>query len=426
MADLSCTIAGIKSPNPFWLASAPPTDKKYNVERAFAAGWGGVVWKTLGEDPPVVNMSSRYGGHMDANRQLIGINNIELISDRPLDVNLREIAEVKKAWPDRAMVVSLMAVMEEEAWAGLIKKIEATGADGLELNLGCPHGMCERGMGSAIGQVPEMVEQVTRWAKAATNMPVLVKLTPNITNILWSAEAAKRGGADGVSLINTVNSIVGVDLDVMAPNPVVDGKGSHGGYCGPAVKPIALNMVAEIGRNPDTAALPISGIGGVTTWRDAAEFIALGADNVQVCTAVMNYGFRIVEDMIDGLSDWMDSKGLTSVAEFSGMAVKNTVDWNELNINYDVKAVIDPDLCIDCGRCHIACEDTSHQAIAVSGTPGNRVFSVVDEDCVGCNLCSLVCPVPSCITMEPVATDKPYVTWPNDPRNPLRPKQAAE
>jgi len=419
MADLRCTIAGITSPNPFWLASAPPTDKKYNVERAFAAGWGGVVWKTLGEDPPVVNMSSRYGGHLDANRQMIGMNNIELISDRPLDVNLQEIAEVKKAWPDRAMVVSLMAVMEEQAWAGLIRKIEATGADGVELNLGCPHGMCERGMGSAIGQVPEMVEQVTRWAKAATSMPVLVKLTPNITNILWSAEAAKRGGADAVSLINTVNSIVGVDLDAMAPTPVVDGKGSHGGYCGPAVKPIALNMVAEIARNPDTASLPISGIGGVGTWRDAAEFIALGAYNVQVCTAVMTYGFRIVEDMIDGLSDWMDAKALPRVSSFSGMAMKNTVDWNQLNINFDTKAVIDQDLCIDCGRCHIVCEDTSHQAIAVNRAGNKRVFTVVNDDCVGCNLCSLVCPVPECISMQPVDTGKPYLTWPEDPRNPM-------
>jgi len=420
MADLRCTIAGITSPNPFWLASAPPTDKKYNVERAFAAGWGGVVWKTLGEDPPVINMSSRYGGHLDANRQMIGMNNIELISDRPLDVNLQEIAEVKKAWPDRAMVVSLMAVMEEQAWAGLIKKIEATGADGVELNLGCPHGMCERGMGSAIGQVPEMVEQVTRWAKAATNMPVLVKLTPNITNILWSAEAAKRGGADAVSLINTVNSIVGVDLDAMAPTPVVDGKGSHGGYCGPAVKPIALNMVAEIARNPETASLPISGIGGVGTWRDAAEFIALGAYNVQVCTAVMTYGFRIVEDMIDGLSDWMDAKDLPRVSSFSGMAMKNTVDWNQLNINFDAKAVIDQDLCIDCGRCHIVCEDTSHQAIAANRAGNKRVFSVVNDDCVGCNLCSLVCPAPDCISMQPVDTGKPYLTWPEDPRNPMR------
>jgi dihydropyrimidine dehydrogenase (NAD+) subunit PreA len=420
MADLTCTLAGIKSPNPFWLASAPPTDKKYNVERAFAAGWGGVVWKTLGEDPPVVNMSSRYGGHMDANRRLLGINNIELISDRPLEVNLREITEVKRDWPDRALVVSLMAIMEERSWAGLAEKIAAAGADGLELNLGCPHGMCERGMGSAIGQVPEMVEKVTRWVKNAVGIPVIVKLTPNVTDILVPASAARAGGADGVALINTVNSIVGVDLDVMAPTPTVDGKGSHGGYCGPAVKPIALNMVAEIARDPITRGLPISGIGGVSSWRDAAEFLALGAHGTQVCTAAMTYGFRIVEDMVDGLSDWMDQRGFKTLQDFIGMAVPNVVDWNELNINYDTKAVIDTEKCIDCGRCHIACEDTSHQAIAIDRGETKRIFSVVDEDCVGCNLCSLVCPVPDCITMKPVDNGKPYLTWPEDPRNPMR------
>ena len=431
MADLRSTIAGIRSPNPFWLASAPPTDKAYNVVRAFKAGWGGVVWKTLGEDPPVVNVSSRYGAHLDTDRRMIGLNNIELISDRPLAVNLQEIIEVKRDWPDRAMVVSLMARIEEDAWANLARRIAETGAaDGLELNLGCPHGMCERGMGSAIGQVPEMVEQVTRWVKNAVNLPVIVKLTPNITNILWSAEAAKRGGADAISLINTVNSIVAVDLDAMAPTPVVDGKGSHGGYCGPAVKPIALNMVAEIARNPDTRDMPVSGIGGVTTWRDAAEFLALGATNVQVCTAAMTYGFKIVEDMIGGLSNWMDEKGYRTLDELSGRAVRNVVNWNDLNMNFSTKAVIDPALCIDCGRCHIVCEDTSHQAIRIDWEngqgEGRRVFTVVNEECVGCNLCSHVCPVPDCITMVPEQTDLPYVTWPNDARNPMRVPEAAE
>ncbi|WP_142848399.1 NAD-dependent dihydropyrimidine dehydrogenase subunit PreA [Telmatospirillum sp. J64-1] len=419
MADLRCNIAGITAPNPFWLASAPPTDKAYNVVRAFEAGWGGVVWKTLGEDPPVVNVSSRYGAHYDIDRRLLGINNIELISDRPLEVNLREIAEVKKAWPDRAMVVSLMARMEEQAWADLARRIEAAGADGLELNLGCPHGMCERGMGSAIGQVPEMVEQVTRWVKAATRLPVIVKLTPNITNILWSAEAAKRGGADGISLINTVNSIISVDLDAMAPTPIVDGVGTHGGYCGPAVKPMALNMVAEIARNGFTAGIPISGIGGVTTWRDAAEFLALGASGVQVCTAAMTYGFKIVEDMISGLSNWMDEKGYENLDQVTGRAVRNVVDWNALNMNFSTKALIDPALCIDCGRCHIACEDTSHQAIRIVQGEGKRLFTVENEDCVGCNLCLHVCPVPGCITMHPEENGLPYVTWPEDARNPM-------
>ncbi len=425
MADLNCTIAGIESINPFWLASAPPTDKYYNVVRAFEAGWGGVVWKTLGEDPPVVNVSSRYGAHHDSGRGVIGINNIELISDRPLDVNLQEIEQCRKEWPDRVIIGSMMAPIDEQAWKELAIKIANSGVQGIELNLGCPHGMCERGMGSAIGQVPEMVEQTTRWVREAVDIPVFNKLTPNITNILWPAEAAKQGGAHAVSLINTVNSIVSVDLDAMAPNPVVGGKGTHGGYCGSAVKPIALNMVAEIARAQETQGIDISAIGGIETWKDAAEFIALGANALQVCTAAMLYGFRIVDDMIDGLSAFMDQKGYKSIEDFRGMAVKNTVDWNELNMNFDTKAFIDPDKCIECGRCHIACEDTSHQAIDFSvAEDGKRRFTVVDEECVGCNLCAHVCPVPDCIEMRPVEDDKPYVTWPEHPLNPM--KAAAE
>jgi len=420
MANLNCKVAGIESINPFWLASAPPTDKYINVVRAFEAGWAGVVWKTLGEDPPVINMASRYGVHKNGNQHIVGINNIELISDRPLQINLDEIRRVRKEWPDRVIIGSMMAVIEEKVWKELAIAIAETGVQGLELNLGCPHGMCERGMGSAIGQVPEMVEKVTRWVKDVVDIPVFTKLTPNITNILWSAEAAQQGGADAVSLINTVNSIVSVDLDQMAPTPVVDGKGTHGGYCGTAVKPIALNMVAEISRNQPTKDLQISAIGGIETWRDAAEFIALGADGLQVCTAAMLYGFRIVDGMIAGLSDWMDEKGYASIDDFRGMAVGNTVDWNELNINYDTKAFIDPESCIECGRCHIACEDTSHQAIKFDvSKEGKRTFTVIDDECVGCNLCAHICPVPDCIEMRPVDNGLPHMTWPEHPLNPM-------
>ena len=423
MADLKCNIAGIESINPFWLASAPPTDKYTNVVRAFEAGWGGVVWKTLGEDPPVINVSSRYGVHKNNNRSIVGINNIELISDRPLQTNLDEIRQVRKEWPDRVIIGSMMAVIEERAWKELAIKIADAGVQGIELNLGCPHGMCERGMGSAIGQVPEMVEKVTRWVKDVVDIPVFTKLTPNITNILWSAEAAMKGGADAVALINTVNSIVSVDLDKMAPNPIVDGKGTHGGYCGTAVKPIALNMVAEIARNSDTKNLKISAIGGIENWRDAAEFIALGAAGLQVCTAAMLYGFRIVDDMIQGLSNWMDDKGYQSIEDFRGMAVANTVDWNELNMNFDTKAVIDQDSCIECGRCHIACEDTSHQAIEFSvNDDGKRIFTVINDECVGCNLCAMICPVPNCIEMVEVENDLPYMAWPDNPLNPMNSK----
>lgn len=426
MADLTSTFCGITSPNPFWLASAPPTDKEYNVRRAFEAGWGGVVWKTLGEEgPPVVNVNGpRYGAIHGADRRLLGLNNIELITDRPLEVNLEEMTRVKKDYPDRALIASVMVPCDAESWKSIIPRIAETGCDGFELNFGCPHGMAERGMGAAVGQVPEYIEMVTRWCKEATGLPVIVKLTPNITNIILPAEAALRGGADAVSLINTINSITSVNLDSFAPEPMIDGKGTHGGYCGPAVKPIALNMVAEIARNPATANLPISGIGGVTTWRDAAEFLALGASNVQVCTAAMTYGFKIVEEMISGLSQYMDEKGFTSVAEISGRAVPNVTDWQYLNLNHVTKAVINQDDCINCGRCYAACEDTSHQAIEMSP---DRVFTVMDDECVACNLCVNVCPVEGCITMKTLdkgemdeRTGKPvgdYANWTTHPNN---------
>jgi len=426
MADLRTEIAGVKSPNPFWLASAPPTDKEYNVVRAFKAGWGGVVWKTLGEDPPVVNTTSRYGAVHYRGHRMMGFNNIELISDRPLEVNLREIKKVKRDWPDRAMVVSLMVPCEEESWKNILARVEATGADAVELNFGCPHGMSERGMGSAVGQVPDYVEMVVRWCKTHSRMPVFVKLTPNVTNILAPARAAKKGGADAVSLINTINSITAIDLDRMAPEPVVNGKGAHGGYCGPAVKPIALCMVGEIAKDPECAGLPISAIGGIESWRDAAEFMALGAGSAQVCTAAMHYGFKIVEDMKDGLSNWMDEKGYSTLESFRGLAARNYTDWGQLDMNFDLKARIDQELCIKCGLCHIACEDTSHQAIAFTKANGHRRFEVIDEECVGCNLCMHVCPVEGCITMEAVENGLPYMTWADHPGNPQNMKQAAE
>jgi dihydropyrimidine dehydrogenase (NAD+) subunit PreA len=430
MADLSTTFCGIDSPNPFWLASAPPTDKEYNVHRAFEAGWGGVVWKTLGEQgPPIVNVNGkRYESLLSDQRRVIGFNNIELITDRPLDINLAEIRRIKREWPERALVVSLMVPCEEGAWKAILPMVEDTGCDGVELNFGCPHGMSERGMGSAVGQVPQYIEMVARWCKTYTRLPVIVKLTPNITDIRHPARAAKAGGADAVSLINTINSVMGVDLHSMRMKPSVGAQGSHGGYCGPAVKPIALAMVAEIARDRATAGLPISGIGGITTWRDAAEFIALGAGTVQVCTAAMVYGFKIVQDLCDGLSNFMDEAGYASVQQMVGRAVGSVTDWNQLNLNHVEKAVIDQSLCIECGRCHVVCEDTSHQAITATKN-GARHFEVVEAECVGCNLCASICPVPGCITMrvlQPGETDArtgqpvpaEYANWTTHPNNP--------
>ena len=435
MADLRSNFAGITSPNPFWLASAPPTDKEYNVVRALKAGWGGAVWKTLGEaGPPIVNVNGpRYGAIHGADRRLLGLNNIELITDRDLEINLREIKTVKRAWPDRAMIVSLMVPCNEDAWKKILTRVEETECDGVELNFGCPHGMSERGMGAAVGQVPEYIEMVARWCKQHSRLPVIVKLTPNIADIRKPAQAAMRGGADAVSLINTINSITSIDLDNFAPQPTIDGKGSHGGYCGPAVKPIALSMVSEIARDAETRGLPISGIGGITTWRDAAEFIALSCGSVQVCTAAMTYGFRIVEEMTTGLARWMDEKGYRTIEDFRGRAVPNVTDWQYLNLNYVTKARIDQDLCIKCGRCYAACEDTSHQAI-MREKDGLRHFEVMDNECVACNLCVEVCPVASCITMvrqtdgvdaRTGKTINPeYANWTGHPNNPMALKAA--
>lgn len=393
MADLSVNFAGIKSPNPFWLASAPPTNMGSMIERAFDAGWGGAVWKTLGE--PIVNVSSRLASIDNGASRMIGLNNIELITDRPLEVNLKEVYECKKKYPNNAVIVSLMVESRREAWHEIVKRAQDTGCDGFELNFGCPHGMSERGMGSAMGQVPEYTCMVTEWVKEVSEIPVIVKLTPNVAHIVPPGRAAQKGGADAVSLINTINSVMGVDIDSMIPYPNVNGQAAHGGYCGTAVKPIALNMVSELARDAEFN-IPISGIGGINTWRDAVEFMLLGAGTVQVCTAVMHYGYRIVEDMIDGLYNYLDEKGFESVTEIIGKSVNRVTDWGNLDLNYKVVARVNNENCIKCNLCYVACEDGAHQCFSFDE---NRFPVVDEEECVGCNLCALVCPSPGAISM---------------------------
>ena len=490
--DLSTEFCGVKAPNPFWLASAPPTNSAYQVRRAFEAGWGGAVWKTIAFEP-IVNTSSRYGSIDYDGRKVVGLNNIELITDRTLEVNLREIAEVKREFPHHALFVSLMVESKREAWHEIVKRTEDTGCDGLELNFGCPHGMSERGQGAAVGQVPEYTKMIVEWVKQVARTPVMVKLTPNITDVRAVGRAAREGGADAISLINTINSVMGVDLDTLYPKPHVAGYGSHGGYCGPAVKPIALNMVSQIATDPDIG-LPISGIGGIQAWRDAVEHMLLGASSVQVCTAVMHYGFRIVEQLIDGMTNWMREKGFASCADFIGASSKRIVDWGDLDLNHKIVAEIDQSKCINCGLCYIACEDGCHQSIKIEPVPEKKfladqkklnrrhdhlrsdstchgrvgrvsqadgkntadtavprsatsaavprsavgaavprsersfisgtqqyvhgagdgyvnVFTINQDTCVGCNMCSLVCPAEGCITMKRIDTGKPPMSW---------------
>jgi dihydropyrimidine dehydrogenase (NAD+) subunit PreA len=432
MADLSINFAGIRSPNPFWLASAPPSNSGEQVHRAFEAGWGGAVWKTIGA--PVLNVSNRYGAWHYGNQKMLAINNVELISDRPFETNLREIAEVKRAWPDRAVIVSAMVESKPEAWHDVIHRIQDTGADGIELNYGCPHGMSERGMGSAVGQVPEYCEQITGWVMQVAKIPVIVKLTPNISDIVMPARAAVAAGSNALSLINTLNSIIGVDLDSFEITPNIGGRGGHGGYAGPAVKPIALNMLAALGRDSVVhgSGLPISGMGGITTWRDAAEFLLLGASSLQVCTAVMHYGFRIIEDLCDGLANWMDEKGFVTIPNVVARSLGRVSDFKDFDLTFKAVARIDQQKCIRCDLCYVACNDTAHQCIDLIDSDGNVVpprsyaershgkadavdtrprVVVREEDCVGCRLCYNVCPVENCIQMVEFPSGKPPVTW---------------
>jgi dihydropyrimidine dehydrogenase (NAD+) subunit PreA len=417
MANLEIDFRGIKSPNPFWLASAPPANSAYQVQKAFEQGWGGAVWKTIGA--PVLNVCNRYGTIDYKGQKIIGLNNVELISDRPIELNLKEIAEVKRNFPNHAVVVSVMVESKKEVWQETIKRAEETGCDGFELNFGCPHGMSERGMGSAMGQVPEYTCMVTEWVMEAATKPVIVKLTPNITDIVQPARAAVRGGATAISLINTINSIMGVDLDTFELRPNVGGKGGHGGYAGPAVKPIALHLLSAVASDPEVqkAGLAISGMGGIETWQDAVEFMLLGSTSVQVCTAVMHWGFRIVEDMIEGMSNWMDDKGFKTCNDFIGKSLPRISNFGDFDLGFQSVAKINHDKCIQCNLCFIACNDAAHQCIDLKDAKltkeaNERLWPVVREvDCVGCALCSTVCPVDDCITMVQIDTGRPHTTW---------------
>ena len=353
--DLTSNTAGIISPNPFWLASAPPANSGDQVKRAFDAGWGGAVWKTLGN--PIVNVSSRFGAIEYGGKRVMGFNNIELITDRPLETNFREIADVKKHYPKHAVIVSLMVETREE-WKEIIARSE-------------------------------------------------------------------DAGADGVSLINTIKSIVGVDIDTFVPRPVVGNLSTNGGYCGVAVKPIALHMVAALAREKEFG-LPISGIGGIANWRDAVEFLLLGSSSVQVCTEVMLKGYRIVEDMIEGLNTWMDEKGFERLDQVIGKSIPHYSEWGDLDLNYETVAKIDAAKCIGCQLCMVACHDGAHQCIHPN-PDGTRIPVVDEAECVGCNLCQIVCPVQGCISMVPVQNGFAPATWNQHVEQglALRPKKGA-
>lgn len=391
--DLAVEFCGLRFEHPFMLSSAPPTATGEMIRRAFEAGWAGAVTKTLSLQP-TANVRPRLAKLAFEDKRMVGFKNIELITDRPLEYWLPEIERIKREYPNKVLIASIMATMNASDWQTLAKKVQEVGVDAIELNISCPHGMPERGMGAAIGQNPEYTAQVTQWVKEVAEVPVVVKLTPNVTDLPTIAKAAERAGADALSGINTVFGFMGVNLETLEPEPSVDGRGAFGGCCGPMVKPIALRCVAQMAQSTN---LPISGIGGITTWRDAAEFLMVGATTLQLCTAVMFNGYRIVRDLKTGLANYLARKGFSSVKDVVGLILPKLGPVEELDFTHRVIATIDEEKCIGCGLCYRSCMDAGYQAIELD----ERGLPRVDEDkCDGCSLCFHVCPIWDCIKME--------------------------
>jgi len=399
--DLTVHFCGVRFKNPFVLSSAPPTTTGSMIGRAFKAGWGAVT-KTLVEDAKsIVNVTPRlaslgFKGQTPETKKNYALENIELVTDRELSVWLREIEDLRNKYPDHVVIASIMDdASQPEGWKRMAKKCEEAGAGMIELNMSCPHGMPEKGMGSAIGQDKELAGRVTAWVAESVDIPVMAKMTPNVTDVGLVAKACAEAGADAISAINTVASIIGVDLETLVPLPSVSGYSAQGGLSGPAIKPIALKAIATIAEATD---VPISGIGGITTWEDAAEFILLGASTLQICTAVMVHGYSIIDDFLAGLSSFMKKKGFASISDMVGVSLAKLVPFGELDNKTRLVAHIDNGTCIQCDACFISCRDSGYQAIT-RGT--DKVYKVTEKLCSGCSLCSQVCPVDGCITMGP-------------------------
>ena len=384
---LRTQLCGVPLENPFLLSSSVVGSSYEMCARAFEAGWAGVAFKTICSFE-IHEASPRYSAINGEGGSIIGFKNIEQLSDHSVAENMEIFRRLKEKYPTKVILASIMGQNDAE-WEELARLCEENGADAIELNFSCPN-MAEGGLGSDIGQVPELVERFTAAARRGTKLPILAKLTPNVAKMSPAAEAAKRGGADGLSAINTIKSIIGVNPHTYVSSPAVHGMSAVGGYSGNAVKPIALRFIAELAQNPTLAGMHLSAMGGVETWQDALEFILLGAGSIQITTAVMQYGYRIIDDLKAGLNLYLAEKGLTSISQARGLALDSVSETTDvLRRDTVVFPKFHREKCIGCGRCAISCADGGHQAIRL----GKDRRPVLDGSrCVGCHLCVLVCP----------------------------------
>ena len=399
--DLSLEFCGRRFKNPFLLSSSPVSNSAEMVARAFEAGWSGVMYKTLNSDRlPITHPSPRMSANTYHGRKMMSVQNVEMITDRPLKHNLMDMLYLKKKYPDHIFVASIMGFFNEE-WAYLAKVCEDNGADMLELNFSCPH-MCIEGSGHKVGQAFHLLEKFTETVKKAVSIPVIAKMTPNITDMTEPALYAKKGGADAISAINTVAGISGIGLDDFVPRPNIFGLSSPSGTSGPAVKPIGLRFISDMAKCEDLK-LPLSGIGGIETWIDALEYLLMGATTLQVTTGVMHYGYRIVEDMIEGLSDFMNAKGISSVDQLIGRGLPHLATTDHFDLNRQGVAQYKMDLCVGCGQCYIVCNDAGGQALTWDQEQRRPIMT--EEKCVSCMLCSFVCPVQDLISYKEMPGD---------------------
>ena len=392
-ADLSIDFCGFPCENPFFLSSSPVAATYDMCAKFLRAGGGGVVFKTIGTYIPD-ECSPRFDATRKEALPFVGFKNMEQISDHPYEENLEFLRKLKAEFPEKCLIVSIMG-MNEDDWERLARDVTEAGADIIENNYSCPQ-MTQENMGSDVGANVDLITRFTKATLRGTHLPVMLKMTPNIEKMEVPARASIAAGGHAIAAINTVKSITGVDLDKFCGLPVVNGKSSISGYSGKAVKPMALRFIANMKQDPELKDVPISGIGGIETWEDCAEFLLMGCTNLQFTTSIMQYGYRIVEDMISGLSLWMAEKGFEKITDFVGLAVKNTIPAEEIERDFKVFPQIDYDKCVSCGRCYISCYDGAHQAI--DWDEKTRKVTIDKDRCVGCQLCLHVCPVDGCIT----------------------------